>query len=215
MIRRIFRIGIPNGIENSMIQFGKIVILSLVSTFGTSSITANAVGNSFALFQVLPGLSINMAITTVISRCVGAGDYKQVKYYHRKILFIIYGVTIFINLVMYVLSPSILNVYHLSEETRQITWAIIIFHSVSCVLLWPAAFSVATTLRAAGDVKYPMVISSLSLWIVRIGGSYIIGKFMGMGVFGVWVAMIIDWSVRAVFCNVRYYQGKWCNLCAI
>ena len=81
MIRKILNIGVPNGLENSMFQLGKIIVLSLVSTFGTYAIAANAVANAVALFQILPGMAISLAITTVIARCVGAGDYAQVKYY--------------------------------------------------------------------------------------------------------------------------------------
>ncbi len=54
MIKSILKIGIPNGLENSMFQLGKIIVLSLVSTFGTFAIAANAVSNTIASFQVLP-----------------------------------------------------------------------------------------------------------------------------------------------------------------
>ena len=80
MIRKILAIGVPNGLENSMFQLGKILVLSLVSTFGTYAIAANAVSNAIALFQILPGMAISLAITTVISQCVGANDYEQVRY---------------------------------------------------------------------------------------------------------------------------------------
>lgn len=70
MVKRILGIGIPNGLENSMFQLGKIIVLSLVSTFGTYAIAANAVCNAVANFQVLPGMAINLAVTAVIARCV-------------------------------------------------------------------------------------------------------------------------------------------------
>ena len=86
IIKSILRIGVPNGIENSMFQLGKIIVLSLVSTFGTYSIAANAVSNTLAMVQILPGLAMGLAMTAVISRCVGAGDYEQVKYYLKKLM---------------------------------------------------------------------------------------------------------------------------------
>lgn len=73
-----------------MFQLGKIIVLSLVSTFGTYAIAANAVSNAIALFQILPGMAITLAITPVISRCVGAGDYEQAKYYNKKLMLITY-----------------------------------------------------------------------------------------------------------------------------
>ena len=65
------------------------------------------------------------------------------------------------------------------------------------------------TLRAAGDAQVTMYISLASMWICRIVFSYILGKYMGMGVFGVWVAMVLDWIVRAIFMSIRYKSGRW------
>ncbi|MGN1191405.1 MAG: MATE family efflux transporter, partial [Dorea sp.] len=86
LVKKILSIGVPNGLENSMFQLGKIIVLSLVSTFGTYAIAANAVSNAIAMFQTLPGMAVSLAVTSVISRCVGAGDYEQVKYYNKKLL---------------------------------------------------------------------------------------------------------------------------------
>lgn len=211
MVKRVLSIGIPNGMENSMFQLGKIIVLSLISTFGTYAIAANAVGNAIAMFSGLPGMAITLAVTTVISRCVGAGDYEQVKYYNRKLLVITHvGLMISVGLVFLAL-PWIIRVYHLSEITAEITKQIIYFHGICTVLFWPPAFSLPTTFRAAGDAKACMVISVLSMWIFRIVFSYILGQYLRMGVFGVWVAMIIDWLFRGLCFGIRYFGGKWKN----
>ena len=90
LIKRILYIGVPNGLENSMFQLGKIMLLSLVSGFGTAAIAANAVGNTLATFMVLPGMALGFAVITVISRCIGAGDYEQARYFTKKLLKITY-----------------------------------------------------------------------------------------------------------------------------
>ena len=209
MIRRILSIGVPNGLENSMFQLGKIMVLSLVSTFGTYAIAANAVSNAVALFQILPGIALNLAITSVIAMCVGAGDYEQAHYYTKKLVGIVYVLIWIMNAVIFLLLPFILKAYHLSDLTAETTKQILYFHSISCMIVWPVAFSLPATLRAAWDAKVTMIISIASMWIFRIVFSYILGRYMGLGVFGVWVAMVIDWCFRAVFMMVRYYGGKW------
>ena len=209
MIRKILGIGVPNGLENSMFQLGKIIVLSLVSTFGTYAIAANAVSNVIASFQVLPGMAIALAVTTVIARCVGAGDYGQVKYYTKKLLCITYACMVVTNVIIVLLLPLILKAYDLSSQTAEVTTDIVIFYAVCCVLIWPLAFTIPATFRASGDAKMCMVISVVSMWIFRIIFSYILGKYMGMGVFGVWVAMIIDWVVRSICFIARYFSGKW------
>lgn len=117
MIRKILAIGVPNGLENSMFQLGKILVLSLVSTFGTYAIAANAVSNAIALFQILPGMAISLAITTVISQCVGANDYEQVRYYLKKLLAIIYVAMVGTVALIFLALPLILKAYNLSDQT--------------------------------------------------------------------------------------------------
>src|SRR5699024_3198675 len=129
MIRNILKVGIPNGLENSMFQLGKIIVLSLVSTFVTYAIAANAVSNTIASFQVLPGMAIALGVTTVIARCVGAGDYEQVKYYTKKLMIITYLSMIVTNTIILFVLPWILKAYHLSKLTASTTTQIVGFYA--------------------------------------------------------------------------------------
>ena len=209
LIKKILSIGVPNGLENSMFQLGKVLVLSLVSTFGTYAIAANAVANVVALFQIIPGMAISLAMTAVIARCVGAGDYEQVKYYNKKLMMIIYiGMAAVIAFTLAVL-PFILKAYGLSDVTagtaRQLVW----LHGIVGILLWPIAFSLPATFRAAGDAKMCMMISIASMWIFRIAFAHILGSYFGLGVVGVWIAMLIDWAFRGICFIVRYFSGRW------
>ncbi len=209
MVKRILQIGVPNGLENSMFQLGKIIVLSLVSSFGTYAIAANAVGNMVALFEILPGMSIGLAITTVISRCVGANDYEQVHYYTKKMIGMVYVGMFLMNALIIALLPVIIKAYHLSDITAETTRAIIYFHTVSCITIWPISFSLPSVFRAAGDAKHCMIIAILSMWIFRIAFSYLLGQYMGWGIFGVWVAMVVDWAFRSICFAIRFFGKKW------
>jgi len=209
MVRKILSIGVPNGMENSMFQLGKIMVLSLVSTFGTFAIAANAVSTSVALFQILPGIAVSLAVTPVIARCVGVGDYEQVTYYTKKLNIITYAGLLIMNGFVFLIMPLITKIYHLSAQTAQVTERIIVFHGIACMIIWPVAFILPGTFRAAGDVKICMIISIVSMWIFRIGFSYLLAGYFGLGVFGVWISMVIDWTVRAICFLVRYVGGKW------
>ncbi|WP_329384164.1 MATE family efflux transporter [Anaerofustis butyriciformans] len=211
MIKSILYIGVPNGLENSMFQLGKIIVLSLVSTFGTYAIAANAVANVVASFQILSGMAVSLAITTVISRCVGAGEYKQARYYTRKLLKITYVCVAILVLFIFLILPLILKAYNLSDITALEASKILILHGCCAIIIWPTAFNIPSALRAAGDVKYCMIVSIVSMWVCRIIFSYILGKYMGFGVFGVWISMILDWVVRSIFFIIRYRGSKWEN----
>ncbi|MFI3177135.1 MAG: MATE family efflux transporter [Eubacteriales bacterium] len=209
VIRRICSIGIPTGVENGLFQLGKIMVLSMVASFGTASITANAVAGNIAMFQIMPGMAIGIATITVISRCMGAGNIEEVKYYKKLLMKYTHAGMIGMNLLVMIALPFILRIYHLSEETASMTREVVIYYGIFCMIVWPTSFLVPNVLRATGDAVYPMVISMLSMWICRIGFSYLLGVVWNMGLFGIWVSMTLDWVARAICFTVRYKRGKW------
>lgn len=209
LIRSILRIGIPNGIENSMFQLGKLLLLSMISAFGTTAIAANAVANTVAMVSILPGMAVGYGIVSVISQCVGSGDYEQVRYYARKLMKWVYLLMGAVDILIILLIPVIMDLYGLSEATGDLAGKIVFFHNACAVLIWPLSFSLPNVLRAASDVMYTMIIGVGSMWIFRILSGYLLASVFGLGVFGVWVAMIIDWVVRSIAFCIRYHGGKW------
>lgn len=209
VLKKILYIGIPNGLENSMFQLGKIAVLSLVSGLGTASLAANAVGNNIANFAILPGMSFGFALITVCAQCVGAGDFEQVKYYTKHMMRVEYLCLIASNLIVILALPFILSVYNLSDEAARYANDIILYHAACVVTIWPLSFTLPNTLRAAADVKVTMVLSIISMWVFRFGFSYLLTMVFHMGIFGVWVAMTIDWLVRGIFFVCRYKSGRW------
>ena len=209
VLKKILYIGIPNGLENSMFQLGKIAVLSLVSGLGTASLAANAVGNNIANFAILPGMSFGFALLTVCAQCVGAGDFEQVKYYTKHMMRVEYLCLIASNLIVILALPFILSVYNLSDEAARYANDIILYHEACVVTIWPLSFTLPNTLRAAADVKITMVLSIISMWVFRFGFSYLLTMVFHMGIFGVWVAMTIDWLVRGIFFVCRYRSGRW------
>lgn len=209
LVRKILHIGIPSGLENSMFQLGKILVLSLVASFGTSAIAANAVSSSLCNFEILPGIAIGFAMVTVVSRCIGAGEIKQAKFFTKKLMKICYMALWGTNIIIFILLPIILKIYNLTPETSETARNIILYHGVCSMLIWPLSFTISNTFRAGGDAQYPMIVGIVSMWTCRIALSYVIGRNLGLGVFGVWVAMTIDWVVRTIFFVYRYFSGKW------
>ncbi len=215
MIKRILGIGVPYGLENGLFYFGRIIVLSLVANFGTAAIAANAVSGTIVMFQVLPGIAIGLGLTVVISRCVGAGDYEQVKHYTKKIMGIVYVANVLSCALVLALLPSILNVYGLSDTATSLARQIVWWHAAFTVAIWPLGYTLPVTFRASGDAKFPMIVGILSMFFCRIALAYLIGIYFNMGMFGTWVAMFIDWIVKAVIFVCRYISGKWTKFQAI
>ncbi|HBU11202.1 MAG TPA: MATE family efflux transporter [Clostridiales bacterium] len=209
MIRRILKIGIPNGLENSMFQIGKIVVTSLVALQGTAAIAAHAVSNSLALVEIIPGAAVGLAILSVVARCVGAGEYKQAEYYTKYLMKRAYLYMAVLNVAMLAFMQPILSVYQLSSDTLSMALEIMVMHGLCAIAIWPLSFTLPNALRAAGDVKNTMVISVVSMWVFRIVLSYVFVYLFHMGVFGIWVAMIVDWVFRSALFTARWRSGKW------
>ncbi|WP_099466483.1 MATE family efflux transporter [Konateibacter massiliensis] len=209
MVKKILNIGIPNGFENSVFQLGRVVVVSIISGFGTVQIAANAVANNLDSMGCIAGQAMNLAIITVVGRCVGAGDYKQATYYTKKILKITYFITIAVNIVILTTMPWILSIYDLSPETLKLAMTLVFIHDGLAMVLWPASFTLPNALRASNDVKFTMVVSIFSMCAFRVVLSYILGKHMGMGAIGVWIAMVVDWLFRVICFVSRFIGGKW------
>ena len=209
IIKKILYIGIPNSLENSLFQLGKILLLSLISTFGTYSIAANAVCNTLAGFNILPGQAINMALLSVASMCIGAGDFNQARYYTKKLIRIAIGCVGAISAILFVFAPWILKIYQLTPQTESLAIQVLRYHTVLAVIFWVPSFTLPNTLRAAGDVVWTMIIAASSMWIFRIGFAYVFSSYFNGGLLGVWVAMTIDWAFRTLCYGMRYHRNKW------
>lgn len=209
ILKKVLHVGIPYGVENGLFQLGRVLVLSIVSTFGTMAIAANSVGYAIGIFSVLPGFAINLGLTAVISNCVGANDYEQARYYNRKCLIIVVVTHIIINLAIFACLPLILGIYNLSAQTAVMAGEMIVWHGIFAVIIWPLSFTLPATFRGAGDSKSVMYISLAVMFTCRIALSYVIASWMGIGVFGTWIAMFIDWYVRAGIYVYRYFSGKW------
>ena len=209
ILKKVLKVGIPYGIENGLFQLGRVLVLSLVSTFGTMAIAANSVGYAIGIFSVLPGFAINLGLTAIISNCVGADDYQQARYYNKKCLILVVISHVVINFAIFAMLPLILGIYNLSAQTATMASEMVIWHGIFAIIIWPLSFTLPATFRGAGDSKSVMYISLAVMFTCRIALSYVIADWMGIGVFGTWIAMFIDWYVRAGIYIYRYFSNKW------
>lgn len=218
-VKSILGVGVPAGVENSMFQIGKLLVLRLVTSFDVgvdlavvgSSVAANAISSSICAFTNVPGQAVGLGMVTVIGQCMGAGDHEQAAGYTKKLLTAAYcamGVTC---LGLFLGAPGLASLASLTPATAAISVRLMRWHAVFAILFWAPSFALPNALRAAGDAKFTMVVAMLSMWICRIGMSQLLAPAwgLGLGVLGVWIAMFADWIVRSVFFLGRFAGGKW------
>ncbi len=210
MMGNILKIGVPSACENCFFHLGRLMVASMITLYGTTQISANAVAGNIDRLGTLVGHAMGMAMVTVIGQCTGAGDREQVKYYLKKLLrwnYVIQG-TGFV-LVLLFLDP-LTGIYgSLSPETRSLAARLSTLHGVMGIFFWPLSFTLPNALRASNDVKFTMWAGIFSMLVCRIFGSWVLCVQLGLGAMGVWIAMILDWLCRISFFVPRTLSGKW------
>ena len=209
LIKRILTIGIPNSVESSLFHLGRILVVSIITSFGTVQIAANAVANNLDGIGCIPGQAMGLAMITVIGQCVGLGSEKQIRLHAKKLMRLTYLMAAVWNAIILVTLPLTLKMYNISPDAYSLALKLIIIHNGCAILIWPAAFTVPNILKSANDVKFTMCVALFSMFTFRLLLSYIIGLKLGMGAIGVWIAMIVDWIFRAAAFCLRYKGKRW------
>ena len=174
LIRRILRVGIPAGIENGMFQIGKLSVSSLTSTLGTAAIAANAVANTTTTFLNIPANAVGMAALTVVGQCLGAGEKEQAVYYSRRLMLTAYCGAWVMNLSAFFFANRFaVSLFNLSPEAQAMALDIMVWFNIVSLFVWPSSFTLPNILRAAGDARFTMTVSIVSMWAFRVGFCYL------------------------------------------
>ena len=211
IIKKILYIGIPSGIENGVFQVGKLMVVSIVATFGTAATAANSVGYTIIDFANIPGSAMGLALITIVGQCIGAGEKEQAKSYTKRVVKYAYFGDWVCNAVLFVCCGWFASWFRLSTEAMGIATLVLRCFAVTSLFIWPLSFTLSNALRAAGDATYTMLVSIGSMWIFRVVCSYILGVTFGLGVLGVWIGMFVDWAARSVMFVGRFVSGRWLN----
>ena len=209
LIKSILAIGIPSGIENSMFQFGKLAIQSTVSTMGTAAIAAQAMTNILENVNGIFGIGVGMCLMTVVGQCMGAGRKDEAKYYIVKLCGIAEVGIIASCLLVYAFTKPVTMLAGMESESAALCMEMVAAITIAKPLVWVGSFVPAYGLRAAGDVKFSMTTSIITMWGCRVALCIFLVKAFGMGPMAVWYGMFADWTLRSIIFISRYLSGAW------
>lgn len=211
-IRLILRIGVPTGMENGLFQLGKLIVASTVSTLGTAAISAHAMIQMVEGIHGYPSQAIGIGLTTVTGTCMGAGRIDEAKRYTKKLCL---WAELAMSVMTLLIIPSLFvipRVAALSPESTELFINIMIIAIVCKMTLWVLAFTLPNTMRAAGDVTFCATVSAVSMWVFRVGLTFVLCRYGSFGLYGVWIGWFIDWIVRICFYVWRYRSGRWTQM---
>ena len=214
LILKIMAIGVPTGIENGMFQFGKLAIQSTVSTIGTIAISAQAMTDIFELVNGIFSNSVGIGLMTVVGQCIGARRIEEVKYYIVKLMGIAWiGVLVSCLLVLAITKP-VTWLSGMEPEAAEMCFELVTVMTIVKPILWVGAFGLPYGFKAAGNVKFSMIVSVSSMWVFRVALGIFLVKTYHLGLMAVWIGIFTDWIVRAIIFTTRFVSGKWIHYMA-
>ena len=209
MIRRILGLGIPSGVENSMFQLGKLAIQSTVSTLGTAAIAAQAMTNILENLNGIAAIGVGVGLMTIVGQCLGAGRQDEAVYYIKKLCVIAEVIIIISCLGVFALTKPITILGGMEKESADMCFHMMMWITIVKPLVWIMAFIPGYGLRAAGDVKFSMIVSCCTMWACRFCLCVFLIRVMGFGPMGVWIGMFADWTLRGIIFTWRFHSRKW------
>lgn len=212
IMKRALKIGLSNGIENGLFNFGRVLVSSLVSSFGTIYIAAHSVAHTIGNIGWTITGSFGTVLLTVIAQCIGADELEQAKYYFKKILKVSTLAMFSIFTMIFILRHPLVRMFDFEPETLEVCAQYV---GIAAILTMVGCYSMSFVpvmgFRAAGDIRYALTLSISTMFIFRVGMSYLLCKVFGMGLLGVWLGMATDWLVRLILNTWRLRSGKWLN----
>ncbi len=209
-IKKLLFIGLPSGGESLSYNLSQMIILKVVNIFGTSVIATRVYGNMLANVCYVYSLAIGQATQVVIGYLIGAGREDEVENRVWSVSVISLVVSLAVTILIYFNSDAVFGIFSKDPVVLALGKKIIF---IEIFLEIGRAINIVMTkcLIAAGDVYYPVLTTLTFSWVVAVGGSYILGVKLGLGLQGVWLAMMMDELIRAVIFAIRFKSCKWKN----
>lgn len=208
-VSAIMAIGVPTAVEAFAFNGGKLLTQTYVSGLPAVDIAADYIAFSTALFTQVPITSIAMAVPALVGQAVGRGDAKSARRFFTVSVLMACLVMAAVSAISLILADPIIGASTEDPAVRRRAVGLFRFFLVFCPVFWPASFITPSGLRGAGDARYPMGVAVFSMWTMRVGLGWALAYPAGLGILGVWIAMIIDWVVRGAFFVARVRSGKW------
>jgi multidrug resistance protein, MATE family len=211
LMRRVLKIGLPSMIEQSLMSGGSLLYSVIVIGMGPAIYAAQRITFNALSISFMPGMGFGMAATTMTGQSLGAGrpDLARRSAWIAFRMAALWMCTMGIGLIIF--GNQIMRLFT--------TDPVII--SVGTVALRVIAFSqpfqalgqvMAGSLRGAGDTRFPMFATGLSVWLIRLPFGVLFGPILGWGLGGVYISNVMDALARAIANYVRFRAGKWQKL---
>jgi putative MATE family efflux protein len=208
LFRKSLRIGLPTGVQQTVIAAGMMALVWIVNDFGTNVIAAYSVAARINSLATLPAMNFASALATFVGQNLGAKREYRVRTGFIATLKMSSLVSITVTMVVLVFGDFIMSLFTNDPQVIEIGREYLTIVG-SFYLLFSAMFSTSGVLRGAGATLVPMITTIFSLWVFRIPGAYLLSQRFGE--VGIWWAIPIGWFMGLVMSYAYYLTGRWKN----
>lgn len=206
IFRQSVRIGLPTGIQQTLVALGNLALLSIVNKFGTNVIAGFSVANRIDFIAMIPAMSFSQALSTFVGQNIGAGKTGRIRSGLISTVRMSGGVTIISTVVILLFGQLIMNLFTNDSEvirigTQYLTIVSIFYAFITLMFIYNGV------MRGAGDTLLPMFFSLISLWIFRIPLAYILSGIIGVA--GIWWSIPAGWFIGLALSFLYYKSGHW------
>jgi len=205
------KIGLPSGIQQTLVGLGSMALLGIVSPFGVATLAAYTAAGRVDMFVSMPAMNLAAALSSFVGQNLGAERFDRIRNglwatlkYSTSICIALTLIVIFFGeQIMYLFVESGSPHYREVIETGKEYLVIV----TSFYILFSTMFVVNGVTRGAGATFVPMLITTLSLWIIRIPLAYFLSDIMGAQ--GIWWSIPAGWTIGCAGAIIYYNSGLW------
>lgn len=207
---QMLRIGLPTGLQQTLVSLGMMTLSRIVNEFGPQTMAAYTAASRIDSIASMPAMNLGAAITIFTGQNIGAGKPERIRRGHLSAIAVNSGISLAITLVILFFGRDLMGLFTDDPEVMGIgaSYLVIvgIFYTVFGIM-----FINNGVMRGAGDVFIPMINTLLALWLVRIPAALLFTRVFHMGSDGIWWSIPAGWMVGMIFSTWYYRTGRWKN----
>ena len=200
------KIGLPTGVQQTLIAMGALALLGFVNTFGTNVIAGFSVASRLDALAIIPAMSFAQALTTFVGQNIGANKIERVRAGLIATLKMSGIVTLITTAVILLSGQFLMRLFTTDAEVIRVGYQYLAIVSIFYIL-FTLMFIYQGVMRGAGDTFVTMLFSILSLWIIRIPLAWILSEKIGPS--GIWWSIPAGWFVGLALSYFYYRSGRW------
>lgn len=200
------RIGLPSGIQQTMVAAGMMALTRVVNGFGTDVMAGFAAASRLDAFASMPAMNLSQAISTFTGQNLGAGKPERVKRGHLSAIIVGAAISVAVGAAVVFAGAPLMTMFSTDPAVVAIGARYLFIVGVFYAL-FSTMFINNGVMRGAGDAFIPMINTLLALWLVRIPVAVILSRILGPD--GIWLSVPAGWAVGAIFSSWYYSTGRW------